>query len=148
MLSGPHSTPLRDPSRSFAPRYPLATSSRPVLPACGSRRVSRLSFTLKSQTTSDHYNRGRELLLYASHYKLPIYIYAALSAFRPFRQSFQLPFRSRATLADARKTRDRDRYNFNDSDRSSYRHRVRVEVLGEIARDLTARAKSFRRTSE
>lgn len=26
----PHSTPLRDPSRSFAPRCPLATSSRPV----------------------------------------------------------------------------------------------------------------------
>jgi len=26
----PHSTPLRDPSRSFAPRCPFATSSRPV----------------------------------------------------------------------------------------------------------------------
>lgn len=26
----PHSTPLRDPSRSFAPRWPLATSSRLV----------------------------------------------------------------------------------------------------------------------
>lgn len=63
----PHSTPLRDPSRSFAPRCPLATSSRPV-----TRPASRLSFNLKSQLASNHYNRPSITTLHITHYKLPV----------------------------------------------------------------------------
>lgn len=50
----PHSTPLKGPSRPFAPRCPLATSSRPV--ACLFACLETLFQPEVSQLATSHYN--------------------------------------------------------------------------------------------
>lgn len=59
----PHSTPLRDPSRSFAPRCPLATSSWPVAwPLACLETLFQPEPNLHQTTTTD-----RPLPLYILH---------------------------------------------------------------------------------
>lgn len=66
----PHSTPLRDPSRSFAPRCPLATSSRPVAwpLAC-----FETLFQPEVPTCIKPLQPGPSITtLHITHYKLPV----------------------------------------------------------------------------
>lgn len=99
----PHSTPLRDPSRSFAPRCPPSQHLRGRL--SGRSPASRLSFNLKSQLASNRYNRPSITTLHITHYKLTTLsdlssLMLPLILFLTFSKDLSHVFRSRTRSMD------------------------------------------------